>query len=58
MYVKKAMPGAYLLHVPTLGHTYTHMLGTHACMFPMLNDAQVVYIWRNPRLRGFRDLPL
>jgi hypothetical protein len=24
--------GLYVLHVPTLGHTYTHMLGTHACI--------------------------
>jgi hypothetical protein len=22
--------GLHILHVPTLGHTYTHMLGTHA----------------------------
>jgi hypothetical protein len=38
----------YVLHVPTLGHTYTHMLGTHACMFPMVDDAPVVFIRRNP----------
>jgi hypothetical protein len=50
--------GLPILHVPTLGHTYTHMLGTHACMFTTLDNAPVVYIWRNPRPRGFGDLPL
>jgi hypothetical protein len=30
MFVKKAMPGTFRLHVPTFHHTYTHMLETHA----------------------------
>jgi hypothetical protein len=42
----------HVLHVPTLGHTYTHMLGTHACMFLTLDDAPVVFIRRKPRPRG------
>jgi hypothetical protein len=51
----------YVLHIPTLGHTYTHMLGTHACMFPTVDDAPVGFIRRNPssgdlgvRRAGFR----
>jgi hypothetical protein len=34
----------YVLHVPTLGHTYTHMLGIHAYIFPMVDDAPVGFI--------------
>jgi hypothetical protein len=48
----------YILHVSTLGHTYTQMLGTHACKFSRVDDAQVVFIRRNPRPGVFRDLPL
>jgi hypothetical protein len=33
MFLKKAMPGTFILHVPTFHHTYTHMLGTQACKF-------------------------
>jgi hypothetical protein len=29
MSVKKAIPGTFILHVPTFHHIYTHMLGTH-----------------------------
>jgi hypothetical protein len=47
----------YILHVPTFHHTYTHMLGTHACKFPRDYDGSVVFIRRNPR-PGFGDLPL
>jgi hypothetical protein len=28
MSMKSAMPGTFILHVPTFHHTYTHMLGT------------------------------
>jgi hypothetical protein len=34
----------YVLHVPSLGHTYTHMLGTHAWKFSLGSDASVVFI--------------
>jgi hypothetical protein len=42
----------YILHVPTLGHTYTHMLGTHACKFSSVDDAPVAFIQQNPRPGG------
>jgi hypothetical protein len=29
--MRKVTPGTYLLHLPTHQHTYTHMLGPHAC---------------------------
>jgi hypothetical protein len=47
----------YIFHVPTLGHTYTHMLGTHACKFSRVDDAPVVIIWRNPRPGGPKIYP-
>jgi hypothetical protein len=42
----------YVFYVPTLGHTYTHMSGTHAYKFPRVDDAPVVFIRRNPRQSG------
>jgi hypothetical protein len=47
----------YIFHVPTLGHTYTHMLGTHACKFSRVDDAPVVFIWRNPIPGGSEIYP-
>jgi hypothetical protein len=44
--------GLPILRVPIFGHTYTHMLGTHVCMFPTVDDAPVVFFRRNPRQRG------
>jgi hypothetical protein len=38
----------YVLHVSTLGLTYTHMLGTHASKFSRVDDAPVGFIRRNP----------
>jgi hypothetical protein len=47
----------YVLHVQTFGHTYTHMLGTHACKFSRVDDAPVVFIRQNPRQRGLEIYP-
>jgi hypothetical protein len=47
----------YILHVPTLGHTYTHMLGTQACKFSRYSDAPVFFIRRNPRPGGLEIYP-
>jgi hypothetical protein len=47
-----AIESHHIFHVPTLGHTYTHMLGTHACKFSRVDDAPVVFIRRNPRPGG------
>jgi hypothetical protein len=53
----KILVSSVVLHVP-ISYTYAHMLGTHTCKVSRMDDAPVVVIRRNPRPRGFGDLPL